>query len=85
MVCGDDALTIAETIQNRVAATKAGYNTWRAAGMAGTFLVIYPDSIFKKSGSKDAATHGGFCFQPAFGSNTVFEGTAKFSSCNALK
>ena len=85
VACGDDSLTIAETIQNRAAATKAGYNTWRAARMAGTFLVVYPDSIFKKSGSKDAATHGGFCFQPSFGSHTVFEGTAEFSACEALK
>ena len=85
VACGDDSLTIAETIQNRAAGTKAGYNTWRAARMAGTFLVIYPESIFKKSGSKDAATHGGFCFQPSFGSHTVFEGTAEFSSCDALK
>ena len=40
VACGDDALIIAETIQNRAAATKAGYNTWRAARMAGTCLDI---------------------------------------------
>ena len=31
VACRDDALTIAETIQNRAAATKAGHATWRAA------------------------------------------------------
>ena len=56
VACRDDSLTISETIQNKVAATKAGYGSWRAARMASTFLVTYPDPIFKKDGSKDTAS-----------------------------
>ena len=80
VACGDDSLTISETIQNKAAETKAGYDTWCVARMAGTFEVTYPGSIFKKSGSKDAASHRVFVFQPSFGSHTLFEGTAEFST-----
>ena len=54
--------------------------------MVSTFLVIYPDPIFKKLGGKNVGLPMVVSvFQLVFGSNTVFVGTAEFSACDALK
>ena len=71
VACSATALTISDTVHNRASADKAGYGSWQAANMVGTFKVTFPDTIFKKLTNKDAATHAGFGFQPAFGSQTV--------------
>ena len=85
VACSATALTISDTVHNRASADKAGYGSWQAANMVGTFKVTFPDTIFKKLTNKDAATHAGFGFQPSFGSQTVYEGTVEFSTCDDLK
>ena len=85
VACSASSLTISDTVHNRALAAKAGYGSWQAASTAGTFEVIFPATIFKSSTNKDAATHAGFGFQPSFGSQTVYEGTVEFSTCDDLK
>ena len=75
--CVDGSLTTAAAISQKANAIKAAYGSYRAAQMAATFKIMYPEAIFKASESKAAAAHEGFAFQSAFSSESVFEGDSE--------
>ena len=84
VACGDDFVTTTNSISNKAAATRAGYGSWKAARMATTFVITYPETLVKKSGAKDAAYHGGYTFTPDFGSDMAFKGTIEHSTKDAM-
>ena len=81
-----DFVTTADLITNKAPATQECYgSSWKAARIADTFAITYPETLVKKLEKKDTASHGGYIFTPDFGFTVTFEGTVEHSTKDAMK
>ena len=86
VACMYDFVTTADLITNKAPATQECYgSSWKAARIADTFAITYPETLVKKLEKEDAASYGGYIFTPVFGSAATLEGTVEHSAKNATK
>ena len=80
----DDAFTSSEILAQRADVKKAGFASVKAAKIATTYDLTYPEVMIRHSAGQKDAKEGGYVFQPGFSSYDLYQGDALNSTRDGL-